>query len=105
VKLYTEEGYSTEMVTHELGIGKNTLSIWTKRYREEGAAGLENRAPVPVSRRQIDPADQRRPDDAYGLDGVALFKPQETRSSARWTGGCPDGIYPLKLLPDSSVRL
>jgi transposase-like protein len=73
VKLYTEEGYSTEMVTHELGIGKNTLSIWTKRYREEGAAGLENRAPVPVSRRQIDPADQRRPDDAYGLDGAALY--------------------------------
>ena len=38
VKLYTEEGYSTEMVTGELGVGKSALATWTKRYREEGAA-------------------------------------------------------------------
>ena len=53
VKLYTEECYSTEMVTGELGIGKSTLATWTKRYRAEGMAGLENRPPVPVSRRPM----------------------------------------------------
>jgi len=75
VKLYTEEGYSTEMVARELGIGKNTLSTWTKRFREEGVAGLENRAPVPVSRRQIDPAVKEK--------AVELKKADPKRGSRR----------------------
>ncbi len=46
VKLYLEEGYSADMVSGELGIGRSTISTWVKRYREEGEAGLENHHPV-----------------------------------------------------------
>ena len=56
VQLYTEEGYTADVLCGELGICKSSLSRWTKQYREEGAAGLENHLPVPVSRQQIDPA-------------------------------------------------
>jgi transposase InsO family protein len=55
VQLYLEEGYSAEMVAEELGIGKSTLGAWAKRYREEGAAGLEYRVPTPSIRKQVDP--------------------------------------------------
>lgn len=56
VQLYTEEGYTFEMLCRELGICKSSLGRWIKQYREQGAAGLEPHAPVPVSRQQISPA-------------------------------------------------
>ena len=46
VKLHLEEGYSAPEVSSALGISKHTLYEWTKRYREQGEAGLR------VSRRK-----------------------------------------------------
>ncbi len=43
VKLHLEEGYSINLISEELGVGKSTLSLWLKRYREDEDAGL--RAP------------------------------------------------------------
>ena len=54
VKLFIEEGYATEMVATELGIGKSTLGNWVKRYRENGVAGLEPRPPVHKNRPKVD---------------------------------------------------
>jgi len=40
VKLYLEEGYSRELISQELGVGKSTLTAWAKQYRERGEDGL-----------------------------------------------------------------
>jgi len=45
VKLYLEEGYSSEMIAEELGIAHGTVFAWAKRYREEGEDGLRSRYP------------------------------------------------------------
>jgi transposase-like protein len=55
IKLYTEEGYTAEMVSRELGIGRSTLTTWARRYRKEGQCGLESR-PGGKGRAQVDPA-------------------------------------------------
>jgi len=56
VQLYTEEGYTFEMLCRELGICKSSLGRWIKQYREQGAAGLEPHAPAPSPRQQVVPA-------------------------------------------------
>jgi transposase len=40
VKLCVEDGYPTEQVAAELGVGHSTLNTWAKKYREEGENGL-----------------------------------------------------------------
>jgi transposase InsO family protein len=60
VKLYTEEGYTSEMIARELGICKSTVFTWTKRYREEGEAGLQDRPPVHRKREQVGPSVKAR---------------------------------------------
>lgn len=41
VKLFLEEGYGSQMLHEELGIGKSTITKWVKRYREFGEEGLK----------------------------------------------------------------
>ena len=41
VKLRLEEGFPTELIARELGIGKSTLAAWVQRYRQHGEAGLQ----------------------------------------------------------------
>ena len=43
VKLYVEEGYSTDLIVEQLKISDATLYRWAKRYKERGEEGL--RAP------------------------------------------------------------
>jgi transposase InsO family protein len=43
VKLHLEEGFSLSTVSEELGLSKNTLWDWVKRYRESGEDGLRSR--------------------------------------------------------------
>ena len=75
VQLFTEEGYSAEMVATELGIGKSTLSAWVRRYRENGVAGLEYRVPVPNKSAKLSPAVKKK--------AVELKKQDPQRGSRR----------------------
>lgn len=75
VKLFTEEGYSAELVAEELGIGKSSLSTWTRQYRQEGMAGLKPRAPVTAPRAQVSPAVKKK--------AVELKKEDSTRGVRR----------------------
>lgn len=44
VKMYLEEGYGIEEVTHKLGLNSRSyLKRWLKNYNEHGEAGLEER--------------------------------------------------------------
>jgi transposase InsO family protein len=43
VRLYLEEGYSLSLINEELGVGRDTISKWAKRYREYGEDGLKTR--------------------------------------------------------------
>ncbi len=43
VRLYLEESIPARLIVQELGVGRETLLKWVKRYREEGEAGLRNR--------------------------------------------------------------
>ncbi len=40
VRLHLEEGYPLETIGRELGVSKNTIYLWVKRYRSEGEEGL-----------------------------------------------------------------
>jgi transposase InsO family protein/transposase-like protein len=42
VRMHLEEGYPASLITSEMGISKETLNKWTKRYQQYGEAGLEN---------------------------------------------------------------
>ncbi len=75
VQLYTEEGYSADMVVRELGIGKSSLSSWVKRYREEGASGLEPRVSLTDPHPQISAAVKAK--------AVELKKADPKRGSRR----------------------
>ena len=41
VQLCLEEGFPTERVAREMGVGLSTLSHWVRVYREQGEAGLQ----------------------------------------------------------------
>jgi len=75
VKLYLEEGYSADMVSEELGIGRSTISAWAKRYREEGEAGLAYHMPAVNAPRRISPAVKAK--------AVELKKEDPVRGSRR----------------------
>lgn len=57
VKLHLEEGYKLDLVAEQMGLNRDTVWKWVRRYREEGRAGLErhsgrcvfrsNRPPIP----------------------------------------------------------
>ncbi len=49
VKLRLEEGIPVSLLCKELGVGKQTLWEWVKRYRESGEAGLRNKVVFPGS--------------------------------------------------------
>src|SRR5215831_5308947 len=42
VQLCLEEGFPTERVAREMGVGLSTLSKWVRAYREQGEAGLQS---------------------------------------------------------------
>jgi transposase InsO family protein/transposase-like protein len=42
VRMHLEEGYPASLITSEMGISKETLNQWTKRYQQYGEAGLKN---------------------------------------------------------------
>ncbi len=44
VQLCLEEGFPTERVAHEMGVGLSTLSHWVRVYRTQGEAGLQPRS-------------------------------------------------------------
>jgi transposase InsO family protein len=76
VKLFLEEGYTTELIAGELGIGKSTVTRWVKRYREYGIAGLQPRPTVPKTPQQkVSPAVKRK--------AVELKKQDPSRGSRR----------------------
>lgn len=75
VQLYTEEGYSADMVARELGVGKSSLSAWAKRYRENGVSGLEPCISLPAANPQISPAVKAK--------AVELKKEDPKRGSRR----------------------
>ncbi len=43
VKLFLEEGYSSLMLTEELGVGKSTIGTWVRNYRQFGEDGLKSK--------------------------------------------------------------
>jgi transposase InsO family protein len=43
VRLNLEEGYPLASIGRELGVSKDTIYLWVKRYRSEGEEGLEPR--------------------------------------------------------------
>lgn len=49
VKLHLEEGFPLRLVAREMGVGRDTVYIWVRRYRQFGRAGLE---PQPPGRRK-----------------------------------------------------
>jgi transposase InsO family protein len=62
VKMYLEESVPADVICKESGISEGTLYGWTKSYRQNGAAGLENRTggsrkkiiPPPVRQKIVD---------------------------------------------------
>ena len=42
VRMHLDEGYPASLITSEMGISKETLNKWTKRYQQYGEAGLKN---------------------------------------------------------------
>jgi transposase InsO family protein len=43
VKLHLEEGFTQELVAHEMGLSVGAIGKWVQRYRREGEAGLKPR--------------------------------------------------------------
>ncbi len=69
------------MVAQELGIGKSTLSSRTKRYREEGEAGLEYRYPVPNAPKRINPAIKAKAVELKKEDPKRGNRPRSVRQN------------------------
>jgi transposase-like protein len=42
VRMHLEEGYPASLISSEMGISKETLKQWAKRYQQYGEAGLQN---------------------------------------------------------------
>ena len=47
VKLYLEDGYSTQQVSEQFGVSKSSLTQWARMYREHGAAAFTTPKDVP----------------------------------------------------------
>lgn len=47
VKLYLEDGYSTQQVSEQFGVSKSALTQWARMYREHGAAAFTTPKDVP----------------------------------------------------------
>lgn len=75
VKLYIEEGFTSEMIAQELGICKSTVFSWAKKYREEGESGLEYQVSGTRTLNQISPAVKAK--------AVELKKEDPQRGSRR----------------------
>lgn len=43
VKLHLEEGFAVDLVAEELGVSKQSVRGWLRRYHHQGEAGLESR--------------------------------------------------------------
>src|ERR1041385_7001377 len=78
VKLYLEEGFSSELIAQELGINSQSVTRWVQRYRQLGEQGLEDRKtgprigqpklPAPV-REKIVELKQQEP--AFGIKRIS----------------------------------
>jgi transposase InsO family protein len=44
-----DEGIAEGLVAHQLGVDRKTVRKWTKRYRDEGQAGLKDRSSRPAT--------------------------------------------------------
>jgi len=51
VRLHVQDGFSLALIAQEMGVGKNSISNWVRRYREHGEEGLKSGTPYPGSRR------------------------------------------------------
>jgi transposase InsO family protein len=51
VRLYLEEGVQLKLVAEELGVSRDSVIEWGKRYRKLGEAGLERRPSAPGPRK------------------------------------------------------
>src|SRR5690349_4398403 len=80
VRLHLQEGFSLSLIARELGVGKQTVATWVRRYREHGEAGLAIGLPYPGSRRTKLPA-------AVAAQIVSLKQQQPTfgvRKISQW---------------------
>jgi transposase InsO family protein len=75
-----EEGFPVEQVARDLRVGLSTLGTWIRKYRTQGAAGLEatvrqprNRQPqvAPAVKRQAVALKRRHPD--FGIQKISQF--------------------------------
>jgi len=80
VQLCVEEGFPVEQVARDLRVGLSTLGKWIRKYRTQGAAGLEatvrpprNRKPqvAPAVKRQAVALKRRHPD--LGIQKISQF--------------------------------
>jgi transposase InsO family protein len=55
VRLHTEEGFSLNLVSQEMGVSKNSVGNWVKAYRLGGEAGLRPGVPGPRKSRLPEP--------------------------------------------------
>jgi transposase len=54
IVLLADEGKQDLQIAEELGICRQTVSCWRKRYAQQGLAGIEKDAPRPGRKRRID---------------------------------------------------
>lgn len=79
VKLSLEEGLPSKLICRELGVNKNTLYKWIKKYREHGEEGLKSRppaesAPRPTSERLRQKiAEVKRKQPTFGVKRISQW--------------------------------
>lgn len=75
VKLYLEEGFSSELIAQELSINSQSIARWVQRYRQLGPQGLEDLKTGPPSGHSKLPAPVR--------DKILELKKQEPASGIK----------------------
>jgi len=75
VKLYLEEGFSSELIAQELSINPQSIARWAQRYRQFGQQGLEDLKTGPPSGQSKLPAPVR--------DKIVELKKQEPASGIK----------------------
>jgi len=78
VRLFLEESIPLELISKELGVCRETIQNWVKRYQAEGEAGLADRPRSPRSRKHGVPpavkekiAEVKRTHPRFGIRRIA----------------------------------
>ena len=75
VQLHLQESFPVKLVAKEIGVSTSILGVWIRRYREQGEAGLQDRAHSPrvaaAVKQQV--CDLKRAEPTFGVKRIAQW--------------------------------